>query len=49
MLSHIVDSLIDGGLRDFVFVLGYLGDKIESFITSRYKDINVDFITQETS
>ena len=47
MLSHIVDSLIDGGLRDFVFVLGYLGDKIESFITSRYKDINVDFITQE--
>ncbi|MDX2306376.1 MAG: sugar phosphate nucleotidyltransferase [Microscillaceae bacterium] len=47
MLSHIVDSLIDGGLRDFVFVLGYLGDKIEDFITTRYKEINAEFVTQE--
>lgn len=47
ILAHIVDSLIEGGLRDFVFVLGYLGDKIEAYISSRYRDINISFVTQE--
>ena len=47
ILSHIVDFLIDGGIRKFTFVLGYLGDKIESFIRNTYKDIEVEFVTQE--
>ncbi|NJO03624.1 MAG: hypothetical protein HC880_19815 [Bacteroidia bacterium] len=47
ILAHIVDFLIEGGLKEFIFVLGYLGDKIESFITSKYRDIQVHFVTQE--
>lgn len=49
ILAHIVDALIEGGMRDFIFVLGYLGDKIEAFISSRYtdKDIQIQFVTQE--
>lgn len=47
ILSHIVDSLIDAGLNDFVFVIGYLGDKIEEYITSKYPNIKSSFIVQE--
>jgi len=47
ILAHIVDSLISAGLTDFVFIIGYLGDKIESFITEKYPKINASFIIQE--
>lgn len=49
ILAHIVDALIEGGLKEFVFVLGYLGEKIESFITTYYaqSNIKVEFVVQE--
>lgn len=48
MLAHIVDQLIEGGITEFIFVLGYLGDKIESFLLQEYGDrINMDFVVQE--
>lgn len=48
MLAHIVDQLIEGGLKEFIFVLGYLGDKIEAFLTQEYKDrIEMRFVVQE--
>ncbi len=47
ILAHIVDALIEGGMQDFIFVLGYLGDKIEAYISARYKNINIEFVTQE--
>jgi glucose-1-phosphate thymidylyltransferase len=48
ILAHIVDNLIEGGLHDFIFVLGYLGDKIEEYITSTYgTQINAQFVVQE--
>ncbi len=47
ILAHIIDFLIEGGIQDFVFVLGYLGDKIESFITQKYRHINTQFVNQE--
>ncbi|MFN5223378.1 MAG: sugar nucleotidyltransferase [Bacteroidota bacterium] len=47
ILAHIVDSLIEAGQRDFVFIIGYLGDKIESFITERYPSIRATFVVQE--
>ncbi len=36
ILAHIVDGLIVGGFKEFVFITGYLGSKVESFIFSRY-------------
>jgi glucose-1-phosphate thymidylyltransferase len=48
ILAHIVDFLIENNLDDFVFVVGYLGKKIEEFITTEYKHkIKVQFINQE--
>ena len=49
ILVHIIDMLVTGGVKDFCFVIGYLGDKIESFITEYYstKDLEIEFIIQE--
>lgn len=47
ILSHIVDNLINAGIKDFIFILGYLGDKIESYIKTSYPDIASTFIVQE--
>lgn len=47
ILAHIMDGLIAGGVREFVLVIGYLGDKVEKFIRTSYTDIQVDFVIQE--
>ena len=47
ILAHIVDYLVDGGFRDFIFIVGYLGDKIERFIRDGYPQIEASFIVQE--
>ncbi len=49
IIAHIVDNLMLGGISDFVFITGYLGDKIESFIKENYanKNIRYQFVRQE--
>ena len=47
ILSHIVDTLIEAGLNDFIFIIGYLGDKIEEYIRENYPSIQKTFILQE--
>ncbi len=48
ILGHIIDNLFENGVREFLFVIGYLGNKIEDYITSTYKDtINAEFVLQE--
>lgn len=47
IISFIVDQLVEIGVRDFVFVIGYLGEKIKNFIETRYPDLNKEFVVQE--
>lgn len=47
ILSHIIDNLIEAKLNDFIFVVGYLGDKIESFVKHEYPNLNINFVRQE--
>ncbi len=47
ILGHMIDGLREGGLHDFVFVLGYLGDKIETYITSQYPTLDIKFVVQD--
>ena len=47
ILSHIVDHIISAGFNDFIFVIGYLGDKIEAYIKSKYPKIKATFVVQE--
>lgn len=48
ILGHIVDKLINIGVRDIVFVIGYLGEKVKNYIRDNYsKKINPYFVVQE--
>lgn len=47
ILSHIIENLMEAGIHDFIFIIGYLGDKVESYITEKYPDLNTRFIVQE--
>lgn len=47
ILSHIVDKLVSTGVSDFIFVTGYLGNKIEDFIKANYPSLNTAFVLQD--
>ncbi len=47
ILGHIIDSLVEVGITEFIFVIGYLGDKIQEFVANKYADLNVQFVVQE--
>lgn len=47
IISFIIDQLVEVGIRDFVFVIGYLGEKIKNFLEIRYPDLNKEFVVQE--
>jgi len=47
ILGHIVESLLEAGIQDFVFVIGYLGEKIEEYVRASYgEQINAEFVVQ---
>ena len=46
ILGVIVDQLIDAGVVEFVFVIGYLGEKIQRYIEKKYPDLKYTFVTQ---
>lgn len=46
ILGHIMDKLTAAGVEEFIFVIGYLGDKIEAFITHNYPDVKSQFVMQ---
>jgi glucose-1-phosphate thymidylyltransferase len=48
ILAHITENLIEAGINDFVFIIGYLGDKIEQYILHHYPQINAQFVIQTT-
>lgn len=47
IISFIIDKLVEVGLHDFVFVIGYLGDKIRDFIQETYPNLRTEFVYQE--
>ena len=47
IISFIVDQLVEIGIRDFIFVIGYLGEKIKNYVENRYPDLNKVFVNQE--
>ena len=46
ILSIIVDQLSEAGIKDFIFIVGYLGEKIQHYVTKKYPDLNVHFVQQ---
>ena len=47
ILSYIIDQLIDLGIDEFVFVIGYLGDKIQAYVEEAYPKLKKHFVLQE--
>ncbi|MCH8331093.1 MAG: NTP transferase domain-containing protein [Bacteroidetes bacterium] len=48
ILGFIIDQLKDAGFNEFVFIIGYLGEKIEDYVSKKYPDIKAHFIKQDT-
>ena len=46
ILSIIVDQLHEAGINDFIFIIGYLGEKIQDYVKKEYPHLNCFFIQQ---
>ncbi|MFD2514160.1 sugar phosphate nucleotidyltransferase [Pontibacter locisalis] len=47
ILGHIIEKLLEAGIDDFVFIIGYLGEKVERYVRQKYPAINAEFVVQE--
>lgn len=46
MVAHILDELLALGVRDYVLVVGYMGDRIRTYVNKHYPDLDVKFVEQ---
>lgn len=46
ILAHILDGLMQVGISDFVFIIGYMGEKIRSYVNSHYPKTS-EFVEQK--
>ena len=46
ILSINVDQLHEAGINEFIFIVGYLGEKIQDYVKEKYPDLTVHFIFQ---
>ncbi|MEJ7588328.1 MAG: sugar phosphate nucleotidyltransferase [Ferruginibacter sp.] len=46
ILSIIVDQLHEAGINEFIFIVGYLGEKIQDYVKANYPDLTCHFVYQ---
>lgn len=46
ILSFIVDQLRAEGIEEFIFIVGYLGDKIQDYVKQTYPNMKTHFVYQ---
>ena len=46
VLGIIIDQLRDAGIEDFVFIIGYLGEKIQDYVKTAYPQLKCSFVVQ---
>ena len=46
ILGHIMDNLVRDGVTEIVFIIGYLGDRIEQYLTENYGHYKLEFVIQ---
>ena len=46
VLSFIVDQLHEAGITEFVFIVGYLGEKIQEYVQQTYPNLTTHFVYQ---
>ncbi len=47
IISFIIDQLREAGVEEFIFVLGYLSDKIKAYLESDYPQLSKTYVMQE--
>ncbi|MCO5232812.1 MAG: sugar phosphate nucleotidyltransferase [Chitinophagales bacterium] len=47
LIGYIIDQLLDAGVEKFVFVIGYLGDKIREYIDESFPHIKKHYVIQQ--
>lgn len=48
ILTHIVDNLLEAGMNEIIFIIGYLGDKIRLFVQEHYGErLHASYVIQE--
>lgn len=48
ILSIIIDQLVEAGITEFVFVVGYLGEKIQDYVEQKYPALTCHFVQQNS-
>ncbi|MFL5741314.1 MAG: sugar phosphate nucleotidyltransferase [Flavisolibacter sp.] len=46
VLSIIVDQLKEAGIEEYIFIVGYLGEKIQDYVKALYPDVTAHFVYQ---
>ena len=46
ILGFIIDRMVKAGFTEFIFVIGYLGEKIESYVLEHYPELKCRFVIQ---
>ncbi len=46
ILSFIVDQLQEAGIREYIFIVGYLGEKIHDYVQHAYPHLSTHFVYQ---
>jgi NDP-sugar pyrophosphorylase family protein len=46
VLSIIIDQMREAGIQEFIFIVGYLGDKIRDYVQLKYPDIQATYVQQ---
>ena len=47
IISFIIDRLEKLGVEEYIFVIGYLGEKIKDYIEGHYPDLKKEFVSQD--
>lgn len=47
IISFIIDQLLEAGIEEFIFVLGYLGEKIKIYLEENYPDLSKSYVVQD--
>jgi glucose-1-phosphate thymidylyltransferase len=46
VLSIIIEQLKEAGVTEFIFIVGYLGEKIHDYVKSKYPDLTTHYVYQ---
>jgi len=47
IISFIIDQLLEVGVEEFVFIIGYLGEKIKLYVEEQYPKLKKEFVSQK--